>query len=78
MGYHHFTTEERCCLRENYKKRLSYRKIAELSGRNVSSVSRELRRINRAVSAGFSAIKNHFLLRFLFIIQRARSNTERF
>ena len=44
MGYHHFSIEERCCLREYYKKGLSYRKIAELLGRNVSSVSRELRR----------------------------------
>ena len=44
MGYHHFTIEERCCLREYYKKGLSYRRIAELLGRNVSSVSRELRR----------------------------------
>ena len=44
MGYEHFSIEERCCLREYYKKGLSYRKIAELLGRNVSSVSRELRR----------------------------------
>ena len=44
MSYHHFTIEERCCLREFYKKGYSYRKIAELLGRNVSSVSRELRR----------------------------------
>ena len=44
MSYKHFTIEERCCLREYYKKGLSYRKIAELLGRNVSSVSRELRR----------------------------------
>ena len=44
MGYVHFTTEERSCLRFYYKKGLSYRKIAELLGRNVSSVSRELRR----------------------------------
>ena len=44
MSYHHFTIEERCCLREYYKKGYSYRKIAELLGRNVSSVSRELRR----------------------------------
>ena len=43
MGYVHFTTEERSCLRFYYKKGLSYRKIAELLGRNVSSVSRELR-----------------------------------
>ena len=44
MNYKHFTIEERCCLREYYKKGYSYRKIAKLLGRNVSSVSRELRR----------------------------------
>ena len=44
MSYTHFTIEERCCLREYYKKGYSYRKIAKLLGRNVSSVSRELRR----------------------------------
>ena len=44
MNYHHFSIEERCCLRDYYKKGYSYRKIAELLGRNVSSVSRELRR----------------------------------
>ena len=44
MHYTHFTIEERCCLREYYKKGYSYRKIAKLLGRNVSSVSRELRR----------------------------------
>ena len=42
--YKHFTIEERVCLRELYKKGYSYRKIAELLGRNVSSVSREIRR----------------------------------
>ena len=44
MSYTHFTIEERCCLREFYKKGYSYRKIAKLLGRNVSSVSREQRR----------------------------------
>ena len=44
MNYHHLTIEERACLREYYKKGYSYRKIAELIGRNVSTVSRELRR----------------------------------
>ncbi|MBQ8350657.1 MAG: helix-turn-helix domain-containing protein, partial [Clostridia bacterium] len=44
MSYIQFTIEERCCLREFYKKGYSYRKIAKLLGRNVSSVSRELRR----------------------------------
>ena len=44
MSYTHFTIEERCCLREYDKKGCSYRKIAELLSRNVSSVSGELRR----------------------------------
>lgn len=44
MNYHHFTIEERCCLREYYVKGKSYREITRLLGRNVSSVSRELRR----------------------------------
>jgi len=43
MNYHHFTIEERCCLREYYLKGKSYREIAKLLGRNVSSVSRELK-----------------------------------
>lgn len=42
--YKHFSIEERCCLREYYIKGKSYREIAKLLGRNVSSVSRELRR----------------------------------
>ena len=44
MNYKHLTIEERCCLREYYKKGYSYRKIAELMGRNVSTISRELNR----------------------------------
>ena len=44
MNYHHFSIEERCCLREYYVKGKSLREIAKLLGRNVSSVSRELRR----------------------------------
>ena len=32
MNYHHFTIEERCCLREYYVKGKSYREIARLLG----------------------------------------------
>ena len=42
MNYKHLTIEERCCLREYYLKGYSYRKIAKLMGRNVSTISREL------------------------------------
>lgn len=44
MNYHHLTTEERVCLRGYYAKGYSDRKIAELMGRNVNTVSRELNR----------------------------------
>ena len=44
MNYHHLTIEERCCLREYYKKGYSYRKIAELLGRSPSTISREIMR----------------------------------
>lgn len=44
MSYKHLTIEERCCIQKYYKDGLSYRKIAELVGRNVSTISRELRR----------------------------------
>lgn len=44
MSYTHLTIEERCCLREYYLKGYSYRKIAKLMGRNVSTISRELNR----------------------------------
>jgi len=44
MNYKHLTIEERCCLREYYLKGYSYRKIAKLMGRNVSTISRELNR----------------------------------
>ena len=42
--YHHFTIEECACLRKYYVEGKSYREIARLLGRNISSVSRELRR----------------------------------
>lgn len=44
MNYHHFTIEERCCLRKYYQEGKSYREIAKLLGRNASSISREIRR----------------------------------
>lgn len=44
MNYHHFSLEERCPLRKYYVKGKSHREIAGLLGRNIRSVSRELRR----------------------------------
>ena len=42
--YHHFTIEERTCLRKYYMEGLSFRKIAKLLGRSPSSISREIMR----------------------------------
>lgn len=44
MNYTHLTIEERSCIRKYYVDGLSYREIARLIGRNVSTVSREIRR----------------------------------
>ena len=44
MNYHHLAIEERSCIRKYYVDGLSYREIARLIGRNVSTVSREIRR----------------------------------
>ena len=42
MNYNHLTIEERCCIRKYYNEGKSFRKIAELVGRNVSTISREI------------------------------------
>ena len=44
QSYHHFTQEERECLRIKLSEGKSYRQIACEMGRNVSSISRELAR----------------------------------
>ena len=44
MNYRHLSIEERSCIRKYYVDGLSYREIARLIGRSVSTVSREIRR----------------------------------
>ena len=44
MNNHHLSIEERSCIRKYYVEGLSYRKIAQLIGRHVSTVSREINR----------------------------------
>lgn len=60
MSYSHFTTEERICLQDLLKKRISFRKIADILGRNVSSVSREVAR-NRSLHPTEKNKNNPFL-----------------
>ncbi len=61
MNYKHLSIEERSCIRKYYVEGLSYRKIAKLIGRNVSTISREIRRncevarMPRRTSAIFAA-----------------------
>ena len=42
MNYNHLTIEERCCIRKYYNEGKSFREIADLVGRNVSTISREI------------------------------------
>ena len=42
MNYHHLSIEERSCIRKYCVDGLSYREIAQLIGKNVSTVSREV------------------------------------
>ena len=44
MNYHHLSIEERSCIRKYYVDGLSYREMARLIGKNVSTISREIRR----------------------------------
>lgn len=44
MNYTHLSIEERCCIRKYYVEGKSYREIARLVGRNVSTISREVHR----------------------------------
>ncbi len=43
-SYNHFTLEERICLQDLLSKNKSFRQIAEILGKNASSVSREVKR----------------------------------
>ena len=43
MNYHHLSIEERSCIRKYYVDGLSYREIVRLIGKNVSTISREIR-----------------------------------
>lgn len=44
MNYHYLSIEGRSCIRKYYVEGLSYRKFDRLVGRNVSAISREIRR----------------------------------
>lgn len=52
-SYTHFTLDERICLQDLLKKGKSYRQIAEILGRNPSSISREIKR-------NWSKKENHY------------------
>ena len=49
MSYYHLTIDERCCICNFRKSGLSLREIAKALNRNVSTISRELKK-NKYVS----------------------------
>ncbi|MTS14910.1 helix-turn-helix domain-containing protein [Ruthenibacterium lactatiformans] len=60
MNYHHLTIEERSCIRKYYVDGLSYREIARLIGRNVSTEITSLRSILRRTSHSRKTVKMFF------------------
>lgn len=55
MSYKHLTIEERACIAQYYKNNLKVSEIADLLGRNKSTISRELKR-NHSRDEGYNAI----------------------
>lgn len=55
MSYKHLTIEERACIALYYKNKLKVSEIAALTGRNKSTISRELKR-NHSRDEGYNAI----------------------
>jgi IS30 family transposase len=55
MSYTHLTIEERACIYQYYKNNLNVSEIANLLGRDKSTISRELRR-NHSRDEGYNAI----------------------
>lgn len=55
MSYTHLTIEERACIYQYYKNNLKVSEIANLLGRDKSTISRELRR-NHSRDEGYNAI----------------------
>ena len=55
MSYKHLTIEERACIAQYLKQGIKISRIAELLGRNKSTISRELKR-NPSRDQGYNAI----------------------
>ena len=63
MNYNHLTIEERCCIRKYYNEGKSFREIAILIGRNVSTISREIW-LNKSFMKGTNENSNGLLREF--------------
>ena len=44
MPYHHLTSEERYCIAHMHSARYSFNRIARITNRSVSTISREIKR----------------------------------
>ena len=57
MNYIHLTIEERACISKFKEMGLSLREMAKLLNRNVSTISREIKRNSYKKSINYSVIK---------------------
>ena len=57
MNYIHLTIEERACISKFKEMGLSLREMAKLLNRNVSTISREIKRNSYKTSVNYSVIK---------------------
>src|SRR5574344_1796991 len=56
MNYIHLTIEERACISKFYEMNISLREMARILNRNVSTISRELKRNSYKKSVHYSVI----------------------
>lgn len=54
MNYNHLTIEERDCIKKFKEMNVSIREMAKLLGRNVSTISRELKRNSYVTGCNYS------------------------
>ena len=54
MNYIHLTIEERACISKFKEMKMSFREMARILNRNVSTISRELKRNSYKTSVNYS------------------------
>ena len=57
MNYIHLTIEERACISKFKEMKMSLREMAKILNRNVSTISREIKRNSYRTSINYSVIR---------------------